>query len=519
MKAKVISIFSALILSVQSIPGGRTISALSEKKFYGDANNDGKVNVFDSIRIKREILSGNGIESDYKIFGDCNNDLKITFSDYFDLSEHILEEKNLPNWSIKGWSTENGHKYYYNNGQKLVGDQNIFGQNYRFKESGDFLTGLYNFEGSTYFSDDHGFPLGGWRDINNNRYYFDNVNGKAYTGNIVIENGHYYFDGSGVMKTDWQNLGSFIDTSNALYTYDIMTEDINRISSQYPGLIKVNIPAQTYDQRNIYDIVFGNPQAKNQIVIQASCHGREYMTSQLVMNQLEFYLKNYYSLSYNNESFESIFSDVCIHIIPMLNPDGVSISQYGADIINKLDMRAALYDMYRYDFANKITSLSMMQYFIKWKANARGVDLNRNFSTYWTDNRSVKRPSSSGFPGECADSERETQVLENIINSLPSLKMVLSYHSSGSYVYWAYGQTGEFRARCLDMARTIQSVTGYNLLQSDDYDSGCSNWVSSKGLIAETIEIGNGDSPLASNEFGQIWERNRFVWAAIAAKY
>ena len=519
MKTKEISFFSALLLAVQVISGGRTISALSEKNLYGDCNNDGKVNVFDNIRIKRDILSGNGIETDNKIFGDCNNDLKITWSDYFELSEHILEKKNLSDWSQKGWSIENDHKYYYNKGQKLIGDQNIFGQNYKFKETGDFLTGLYNFGGSTYFSDDHGFPQGGWRDIDNNRYYFDNVNGKAFTGNIVIENGHYYFDDSGVMKTDWQNLSSIVDTSDALYTYDIMTEDVNRFSSQYPGLIRVNVLAQTYDQRNIYDIVFGNPQAQNQIVIQASCHGREYMTSQLVMNQLEFYLKNYYSLSYNNESFESIFSNVCIHIIPMLNPDGVSISQFGADIINNLDMRAALYDMYRYDYANKVTSLSMAQYFKSWKSNARGVDINRNFNTYWTNNRAINRPSSSIFAGECAESERETQVLRNLINSLPSVRMVVSYHSSGSYVYWAYGQTGEFRARCLDMARTVQSVTGYNLLQSDDYDSGCSNWASSKGIIAETIEIGKGDSPLSANEFGQIWERNRYVWAAIAAKY
>ncbi|MDO5558158.1 MAG: M14 family zinc carboxypeptidase [Oscillospiraceae bacterium] len=520
MKRKTTAAFIALIMSAQIFSGSFSVSASSQRNnLYGDCNGDEQVNVFDSIRLKQELMYSGAVDSENQIYGDCDNDLKITWKDYEGLSQHILEDKAFSQWALKGWYNDGVDTYYYNDASKLTGDQNIFGIKYRFQADGKFRTGLFNSNGSLYYADSSGFPIGGWKNIDNRKYYFGESDGKACTGNQKINSGHYYFDNNGVMKTDWQNLPTIVDTSTALYTYDNMTAQINKLCQQYPGLLKVNVLTQTYDQRNIYDVVFGNPNAKNQIVVQASCHGREYMTSMLVMNQLEFYLKNYYSLSYNNESFESIFSDMCVHIVPMLNPDGVSISQFGADIINKLDMRAALYDMYRFDLAHNITSLSQPQYFIKWKANSRGVDLNRNFHSFWTSDRPVKNPSSSGFPGECAASEIETQTLEKLVNSLPSLKMVLSYHSSGSYIYWAFGQTGEFRTRCQDMAQTIKQLTGYYLISGEDYDSGASNWVAGKGIIAETIEIGTGDSPLVLSEFADIFNRNKYVWAAIANKF
>ncbi len=450
---KIAAALSVIILFSALIPH---IYAYETDEFiYGDCNGNNEVNAFDCIRLKREIISGNLINDKSKISADCNNDLKITWNDFNVVSQYILEDSPLPFWEMKGWCSKEDGKCFYNNNEVLTGEQFIFG----------------------------------------NRYYFNS---------------------EGILKTDWNNLRHIVDTSSSLYTYVNMTNQVYSLADQYPALVSVSVMRQTDDQRSIYDIRFGNPDASHNVVIQASCHAREYMTSMLVMNQLEYYLQNYYTGSYNSHSYEELFSDVCFHIVPMLNPDGVSISQYGGDAMNNPDMRAAVYEIYQYERSNGITTLNMADYFKKWKANGHGVDLNRNFNSYWTSDRPVKHPSSSGYPGACAASEIETQTLQNLIQSLSGLDMVLSYHSSGSYIYWAYGQRDNFRNECKDMADRISSATGYYLLNNDDYDSGCSNWVSSLGIKAETIEIGIGDSPLVYSEYQSIWDRNKNVWAVIA---
>ena len=108
--------------------------------------------------------------------------------------------------------------------------------------------------------------------------------------------------------------------------------------------------------------------------------------------------------------------------------------------------------------------------------------------------------------------------MQNLVKSLAGLEMVIAYHSSGSYIYWAYGQQGAFREKSSSMASVVSRTTGYYLLGNDDYDSGCSNWVAGEGILAETIEIGTGDSPLVISEYESIWGKNRLVWIAVANK-
>ncbi|MBQ9981247.1 MAG: hypothetical protein IJP18_01640 [Oscillospiraceae bacterium] len=517
MKKRILSAVFGTVFAFTSFQN-MTINAQSEV-IYGDCNADSKVNIFDTIRLKQHLLSGDKLSGDVLLSADVNDSLGITGEDYSVLVSDLLLKSSLPaEKTAKGWCTENEEVYFLNAGNKLTGENNIFGTNYNFLADGRFKTGLYENEGDIYFSDDFGYNQSGWKTIADSRYYFEPVNNKAHKGNSIINGGHYYFDEQGILKTDWQNLPTIVDTSKSLYTYSEMENDINELVNQYPGVLRVNALAQTYDGRNIYDVIFGNPDASKKVIIHASCHGREYMTSMLVMNQLEYYLKLYYMGTYAGRTYEEIFGDVCFHVIPMLNPDGVSISQFGADAINNLDMRAALYGMYNFDRANGITNYDAPTYFRKWKANGRGVDINRNFASYWTSEREIRQPGSHGYPGEHAVSEIETQTVQNLVKSLSGLEMVISYHSSGSYIYWAYGQRGEFRNKSSQMATVVSKSTGYYLLGTDNYDSGCSNWVAGEGIVAQTIEIGTGDSPLVISEYESIWGKNRLVWIAVANK-
>ena len=64
------------------------------------------------------------------------------------------------------------------------------------------------------------------------------------------------------------------------------------------------------------------------MVVISNIHAREYMTAQLCMAQIEHYLKNYNG-KVSGVNVKGVLNKMAIHYIPMANPDGVTISQFG----------------------------------------------------------------------------------------------------------------------------------------------------------------------------------------------
>ena len=83
--------------------------------------------------------------------------------------------------------------------------------------------------------------------------------------------------------------------------------------------------------------------------------------------------------SYGDISYKDLLQDTAIHVICMVNPDGVSISQQGLDGVQTDTVRKNLEQISQMDGA----SLSDNDYLEQWKSNANGVDLNRNFDALW----------------------------------------------------------------------------------------------------------------------------------------
>ena len=69
-------------------------------------------------------------------------------------------------------------------------------------------------------------------------------------------------------------------------------------------------------------------------------HAREWLNSQLVMKMIEQCASQYYTGSYGGRTYRRLFKNVCFYVIPMLNPDGVNISQYGLARIKDADLKA-----------------------------------------------------------------------------------------------------------------------------------------------------------------------------------
>lgn len=291
------------------------------------------------------------------------------------------------------------------------------------------------------------------------------------------------------------------------------------LQEEYPGRLVVNSIGQTADGRVLYEVVFGNAQAEKQILIHAGIHAREYMTCMLVMNQLEFYLAMSERGSYDGIPFDELFSSVGIHLVPMVNPDGISISQSGEEGIQSAKLRANLYDWYQRDKENKVVSVSYSQYLKRWKANARGVDLNRNFDYGFEAYKGVSSPAAEKYKGTSAECEAESRALVKLTEQVQPV-CTISYHATGSVIYWDYGQSGTLKENCRQLVDTIAGVNQNEIRNSsnDPQDAaGYGDWcVMVKGIPSATIEIGKKSAPLAIEEYEDIWNRNALLWAALA---
>lgn len=313
-----------------------------------------------------------------------------------------------------------------------------------------------------------------------------------------------------------------VDVEKSMYTYDEMCEDITVLSQTYPDKMKVNKLTTTKDGRWVYEIVIGNEQSEKNIIVQAAIHAREYMTSQLVMKQLEYYLARGEVTSYNNVSYSELFDSVAIHIIPMVNPDGVSISQLGLDGIKSNAIKESVKTWYNTDVQNGATSVQFSEYLTRFKANANGVDLNRNFEYGWDSFKGKTQPGAEKYKGSAPGSEPESAALIALTERLNPVAAI-SYHASGSVLYWDYGQTGTLREECLELANLLNKQTGYEIkyAQNDPQDAaGYGDFVvMTKNIPSVTIEIGTNAAPLEINEFQSIFDKNFQVFAALAYKY
>ncbi|MCL6572178.1 MAG: hypothetical protein K6T88_10925 [Bacillus sp. (in: Bacteria)] len=106
------------------------------------------------------------------------------------------------------------------------------------------------------------------------------------------------------------------------YSYEVLEHDLMVIKKKYEKQVKIKSIGTTHFGRTIWAAKLGK--GKKNIVLIGSHHGREWLTSMLLMNMLETYAE-----AYEKSGFQSIniLNEVSIWFVPMLNPDGVAIQQ------------------------------------------------------------------------------------------------------------------------------------------------------------------------------------------------
>lgn len=315
---------------------------------------------------------------------------------------------------------------------------------------------------------------------------------------------------------DAENL---IDISTTLYTYDKMEQDLHTLAAAYPDLMTLSAPGSTADGRALYQVTFGNPKAPRQIFLCAATHGREYMTTQLLMKQLAHYCAAYHTGSYDGIPYERIFDEICFVLVPMVNPDGVTISQLGLEGLRSAELRDHVQNIYQSDLDHGYTSYDLPTYLTRWKANACGVDLNRNYSPGWESVNERSQPSSDFYKGSAPGDQLEAYAMMSVINSLSDPILALSYHSYGALVYWQYGQPEPLWSVNEQLAAKISALTGYYLAGYSN-EAGFSNWcVREKGIPSVTVETGTVPTPLPIDQFASLWAQNQDMWVMLGRSY
>lgn len=291
------------------------------------------------------------------------------------------------------------------------------------------------------------------------------------------------------------------------YTYEDMVLDIAYLEMKYPDIIEVNTIGQSEWGFPIWVVILGK--GEKSVMINAAHHAREYATVPLVMKMINYYAQLYES----NETMEpfgnvrEILDKVCIHFIPMVNPDGVKIAQNH------------LYHLTDEKIAELRKILKKGTDFENWKANGEGVDLNSNYPARWKQCLVPYLSEGSGGkePGEAS----ETKALMDYTKEQDFLSTI-SYHNAGEILYWYFGQTGNDKSRDYRLTKELSELTGYSLIPIQTQmqsNSGYKDWyIQEFKRPAWTIEIGRtvNNKPLSQEEMLDAWKKNKKVglWLA-----
>lgn len=276
------------------------------------------------------------------------------------------------------------------------------------------------------------------------------------------------------------------------YTYAQMQTDMAKLKALYPQLISLHVIGQTEMRRDIPAMTVGNPDAAYHILVQAAMHGREHFTAWLAMAMVDYLLLQ-----------DNIPDDVCYHIIPMSNPDGVIISQTG-----KLEEMQWM--IYEQDWNYGYTRADAYEYATQWKANAAGVDINRNFISGWLPSDDRPEQSSEKYRGIAPFSSPEAQALRDYTMQR-TFHATISLHSHGSVLYYRYGTKETVNELSYSLAEAVEDVTGYIPTDFDNTTgAGYKDWaMDALDIPSLTVEIGGNYTPLDQQELYNTFDRCR----------
>lgn len=269
----------------------------------------------------------------------------------------------------------------------------------------------------------------------------------------------------------------------AYHNYKETTDLLNQLVSKNSDIASVFSIGKTTEGRDIWCLRINSnakgtaASAKPGAFFLGNVHAREHLA-----NEVPLLFASWLFDHRNDADVKSYISTLDIYIIPMGNPDGV-----------EYDIKGGKY-----------------QYFRK---NARvnpdksiGVDLNRNFDSWWCQAGASTYPGADTYCGPSAFSEPESQRLRDFMLARKNIKTHISYHTYASEILYPWGGSDADVPNAKDkdafvkMSGEMSKLTGYTARKSSDMyiatGDSCDWAYAAGGILAFTFELeGNGFYP------------------------
>ena len=277
---------------------------------------------------------------------------------------------------------------------------------------------------------------------------------------------------------------------------------LQQIAEKYP-FTRLEKVGTTDFQRPIWMLTIGT--GKRHVLFTAAHHANEWITALVLLKYAEEL-----SDAVGREGIlfgqraKEMADAVTIHLIPLVNPDGVDL------VTGAIPQESPQYEMAR-QLAARYPAIPFPD---GWKANLLGTDLNLNYPAGWLQARQIKfsqgftRPGPRDYVGRAPLNQLETEALAELTQRL-NPDLVLAYHSQGKEIYWQFRDYQVSGAR--QLGEVMARVSGYTLADTPYASSfaGYKDWfIQNFRRPGYTVEVGSGENPLPLSQFAQIYRDN-----------
>lgn len=226
---------------------------------------------------------------------------------------------------------------------------------------------------------------------------------------------------------------------NHILSFEELEQEIKKTALENEE-VRLRVFGESEDKRPLYVLEVGT--GEKAVLLLGGVHGRESVNPAVLLRIVEDIA---YLLREEDPVATGLLTEYRFLFVPLLNPDGYEIARMGFSAIRDEKLREEAV-AFRIPWA-------------EWKANARGVDLNRNF------------PAVSYLPegmDDYAGSESESRALIRLIRESKNAGM-LDFHSRGQVIYYYRKAMGNaYNENQLRLAQYLREESGYDLGRPED---------------------------------------------------